>query len=590
MAESTEPRSKPRGKHEPHGPARSRSTVAAARGGGRHGRHVRYRRLRIAGVVIGVIAILVAIDLLAFRGQVHPRVAVGGVSLGGESLQEATTRLTEQAAALADHQLHFRWSGTEFATTPADMGWMPDPEATADAAYAVGRNGAPWVWAFDRVRAWIGGVTVPWKQRWDRETVNALIGTWSDAVGVPAKEGRVWIEQMQVMSENPAPGREIDRQALLTAAGDYVNGRSSADLALPVITARPASTLDGVAAARAQAEQIISGPVRVQIGDASLSITPQQLAKLFETQVIDDPAQAQPTVFFTPEGVEKLLAPFREDVERAPVSAEFTGKGRDVQITPSRPGRVLDPEIAAARLVQIALSPARKGKLPLVPKEAEFTTEEANALGIKRKLASFTTYFTPGEPRTINIKLGAEVLDGTVVQPGKRFSMNATLGERTIEKGYVSAPAIVDGQFGEQVGGGISQLTTTFFNAIFFGGFPFDEYQAHSIYIDRYPLGREATLHWQHPDLAFTNDTKHPIVIEADTTSNSVTVAIYGVEKEREVTATEPEITDRRPDGYTVRLFRVIEKDGKVIAREPFVTYYNNLVESSPTPSPDAED
>lgn len=589
MAETTQPRSHPRGKHESSSGARAGSgsrTTPPAKGGGRRGRHVRFRRSRVAGIVAAVLVLLIGIDLLAFRGQVHPRVAVGSLGLGGSSLEATETALTERAAALADDQLLFRWSGTEFATTPAAMGWTPDPVATAQAAHAVGRNGAPWMWVLDRGRAWLVGVNVPWKQRWDREAVSSLVDTWSDAVGVPAKEGRVWIEGLDVMSENPVAGREIDQPTLLAAATDFVNARAGSEQELPVVTTEPATTRQGVALAREQAAFVISDPIRVEVGASSLSLTPRQLAKLFETQVIVDTGVPQPAAAFSVEGVERLLAPYREDVERAPVSAEFVGKGRNVQIKPSRPGRVIDAEIAAGRLLQIALSEERRGKIPLVPKEAEFTTEEANALGIKRKLASFTTYFTPGEPRTTNIKLGAAVMDGTIVQPGKRFSMNATLGERTIEKGYVAAPAIVDGQFGEQVGGGISQLTTTAFNTIFFAGFPFDEYQAHSIYIDRYPLGREATLHWQHPDLAFTNDTKHPVVIEADTTSNSVTVAIYGVEKEREVTATEPEITDRRPDGYTVRLFRVIEKDGKVVAREPFITYYNNLVESSPTPSP----
>ena len=53
----------------------------------------------------------------------------------------------------------------------------------------------------------------------------------------------------------------------------------------------------------------------------------------------------------------------------------------------------------------------------------------------------------------------------------------------------------------EAVGGGISQFATTLFNAAFFAGLDIPEYQSHSIYITRYPYGREATLSYPAPDL-----------------------------------------------------------------------------------------
>ncbi len=65
------------------------------------------------------------------------------------------------------------------------------------------------------------------------------------------------------------------------------------------------------------------------------------------------------------------------------------------------------------------------------------------------------------------------------------------------------------------------------FNAAFFAGLEFDAYRAHSIYISRYPYGREATLSFPQPDLAIVNTTPYGLLIWTKYTSTSITVQIY---------------------------------------------------------------
>ena len=86
---------------------------------------------------------------------------------------------------------------------------------------------------------------------------------------------------------------------------------------------------------------------------------------------------------------------------------------------------------------------------------------------------------------------------------------------------------IQDGVFEASVGGGISQFATTLFNAAFFGGLDFDEYQSHSIYIPRYPYGREATLSFPKPDLVIKNTTPYGVLIWPTYTGSSITVTLY---------------------------------------------------------------
>jgi len=122
----------------------------------------------------------------------------------------------------------------------------------------------------------------------------------------------------------------------------------------------------------------------------------------------------------------------------------------------------------------------------------------------------------------------ADMLDGSVVKPGEVFSVNAVVGERTPEKGYVIAPGISNGLIVDQLGGGISQFGTTIFNAVFFGGHRFVEFQHHSYYFTRYPAGRDATISWPGPDFAFKNDSKYGVYIDTSYSDTSVTVTFYG--------------------------------------------------------------
>ena len=89
------------------------------------------------------------------------------------------------------------------------------------------------------------------------------------------------------------------------------------------------------------------------------------------------------------------------------------------------------------------------------------------------------------------------------------FLFNGTTGERTAEKGFEEAPVIINGELQTGLGGGICQVSTTVFNAVYEAGLQIDERTNHSFYISHYPLGRDATVNYPDLDLKFTNDTDH---------------------------------------------------------------------------------
>ena len=145
-----------------------------------------------------------------------------------------------------------------------------------------------------------------------------------------------------------------------------------------------------------------------------------------------------------------------------------------------------------------------------------------------QQVGGFTTDYPAGETRVTNIHRGADLLNNTVVEPGQTFSLNHTVGPRTAARGFVTAPVFAQGEFFDDYGGGVSQLATTTYNAGFFAGYADVTHQPHTIYISRYPPGREATVNYGVIDLQFRNDSPHGVLIRTYYSSTSITVSLYG--------------------------------------------------------------
>lgn len=200
----------------------------------------------------------------------------------------------------------------------------------------------------------------------------------------------------------------------------------------------------------------------------------------------------------------------------------------DVPVLVSEVPAFICCELSAAQKVLTALD-ARQPAVELVLRASDEMNDQGWLVerGIVELTGRFTTYYAPGQPRVDNIHRVAELLQGTVVYPGETFSVNDFLGERTEEKGFVSAGVIYAGVYDKDVGGGISQFITTLFTATFNAGMEFPEYQAHSIDIQRYREGVDATISWPKPDFKFRNPNPYAVLLWPTVTDNSVTVSVY---------------------------------------------------------------
>ncbi|CAN5649484.1 VanW family protein [soil metagenome] len=212
-------------------------------------------------------------------------------------------------------------------------------------------------------------------------------------------------------------------------------------------------------------------------------------------------------------------------------------------ITPSKDGQACCAADTPDRLLAAVNAAQPSVAIDLEVSKAAFTTEAAQKLGVKEpvgttttwngqpQVKSFTTYYDAGGGgRVTNIHRIAELVNGTLVKPGETFSINGKVGQRTTAKGFVEAGAIANGEHVNEIGGGVSQFATTMFNAAYFAGLDITAYQAHSEHFARYPRGREATMGFPNPDMAWKNNTPYGILIESTYTASSVTVRFYSTQ------------------------------------------------------------
>ncbi|WP_217923909.1 VanW family protein [Miltoncostaea oceani] len=298
----------------------------------------------------------------------------------------------------------------------------------------------------------------------------------------------------------------------------------------------PPVTDEAAAAARERALAVIDAPVDVTLDGNGVAIEPEVLraALRFEADPPDLDVTLDPDVLY-----EDIASAF-ETREQPARDAGFRVSGTNLRLITSRVGRRLDMDAIAAAIVADPDAPSVRARFEV--SRPTRTTAEVRALRITELVSEFSTPYNCCEPRVTNIQRAAELLDGTIIPPGGRFSLNEALGQRTLERGFVEAPQIAAGRLEDAVGGGVSQVSTTMYNAAFFAGLEIVTHTPHQFWISRYPQGREATLSYGGPEMIFVNDWDAGILISAVASDNAVTIRFFSSLLDRRVeTETGPQ-------------------------------------------------
>ena len=515
---------------------------------------------------------------------------MGGLRLGGLSA-EAAQRLLARASS-SRRAVTLTAAGRRFVVDPAAIGYGIDVSASVARARETGRQGAVFGIG-STIPLLVSSRQVEPVARIDRVRLAARIDAIAQTIDRPARAGAVRVDRNApagIGITAPLAHRQLQRSAARSAIVRALHDRRTGPVALPV-RSRGGASADEVQAVARRARQYLRTPLQLAAGRRTVTLTKRQTTAILALRRAQGTSTGALVLGVDSPAVARLLDDLARDLDRAPANARVSvaprprvtveGQGdltwrprrAEASVIPATAGRQLDRAKSVAALTDAVRGGRHRIALSVVRTQPRITTTAARA--VRSLLGTFTTRYTCCQPRVTNIRLIAKAIDGTVVMPGERFSLNQSSGERTRADGYVKAPFIADGELAESIGGGVSQVSTTLYNAVYFAGLRIDAHQPHSFYIDRYPPGREATLNFPNIDLRWTNDTPAPVLIRAATDETSVTVSVYGANTRRRVRAqTGPRMPAQGGD-FAITVTRVLRfRDGKV-DRQAYTTRYD---------------
>jgi len=519
-------------------------------------------------------------------GDVLNGTSMSGTELGGESRVGAAGLIGEIEPQKA------KLSGTQetFTVRAPEAGLVIDVESSAERAYSSGRSG---IGAILKGPLVIFGARElePAYEPVNEKRLNRTVNRIADQLDREPFVGALSIDRdtLDVSVEQPKAGirvqRGATRQKLL---GTFRTGRGWMEIP---VERQPAPGPAEVQAVALDAEQYLREPLRVDTAGGRAVFAPRQVAGILAIESTGGEADAGIRLGADTGKVESLVADFAGRRDRPtqdagidapalpPVNLIEQGglswqpKPGAATVTKARTGRQIRQVQAVENTIRAIRNDEHQVRYPTEAVEPDVTTNAVkNATSL---LGTFTTSYTCCEPRVTNIQQMAETVDGTLIGPGEQFSLNGIAGERTRANGYKPAPTIGEGnKLIDTVGGGVSQFSTTTYNAAYFAGLQIDAHTPHSFYISRYPAGREATLNFGTIDLLWTNDTQAPVVVRSSASDTAVTVSIYGGNGGRRVRAETQSRSDNSLGGFDITIDRVIVNGDGTRTREPYTTTY----------------
>ncbi len=489
--------------------------------------------LTLIGALIAALVLLVGVYAVQRSGeadQVPDGVTAAGIDIGGLTRSEVEAEILSYEDSLAGTPASFLIDGTSVILDPASVGFDLQEGEVADAALDANEQRS----FFSGLLAWLGistsTIEIDVPATLDQVAIEKQLAAWeAELQADDSVLGGVAIRQGTPVALYATPVERIERQPALETITAVL-----ADPNRPVVTLQtetaPSPVTDAMVDAAAElARSLLDGPITLTSDEPAVSVTltASELLQAFRSETTLDPPAV--TITLDHDVLDELFFSVREQFPGAFENAEFIVNADDtVSIKPGVTGPKVSAAEAVPEILAAAVTPERTGRLPLEDgARPDITTEDLEALGVRHLVSRFTTYHDCCASRVTNIHLIADAVDGVIVEPGETFGINDYVGERTTEKGYLPAGTIVNGEIVDTVGGGVSQFATTFYNAVFWGGYTDVTHKPHSYYFSRYPEGIEATINWPNVELAFRNDTDNAILIKATYTDTSITVSFY---------------------------------------------------------------
>jgi len=559
-----------------------------------------------------------------YAGRIYLGVKSAGIDLAAYTPSEARSVLLANYGQYALRPLVLRHGDKEWQVSPAELGVQFDVSETVRSAYNVGREGGLMAGLRAQLAAFRHGIEVqPPAVTLQDTAARAFLTNLEPQINQPLREPQVTLgSDLTVAVTTSQPGHKLDIDKTIEKIQNQVRALSSAPIDLVVNDVGPTTAEADLAALKEMAEKSLAQPLQARYQDKTWTLERTDLAKLLVFK-LPTGASEQPRLTLDRSKLESWLTDRAKEINRDPRDARFgwNGPGQLSIIRHSEEGRKLEVAKALDAFEAQLMSDNRVVDLPVTVIKPKVSDSDAAALNIRELVMEASTVYGPGIPQRLhNVELAASLLNGVVVLPGEVFSFNDELGPATLEAGFQTGYGIYANGQGQlatvpTVAGGICQVATTLFHAVFWAGYTIEERHWHSYWIPRYGQpprglqGLDATVDQQLDaegkriigglDFKFRNSGGDPLLIVARTDGATLYFDLYGVKPAWEVKVDGPYITDvvkpntetirqedpnlpegqtlvleQAGDGFTSTIVRTVTLQGQLVEKQEFVAKY----------------
>lgn len=463
--------------------------------------------------------IVATVDIRSHDGRVARSVELAGVDVGGLNSAELDAEMERINSFVVTAPVYIETPEAAYQIDAERLGLQLDRTATRAATLAAGREGSSALRPFSWFASLFSPREVDAVLRLDGDAAEAGLAAVSKTISVEPGEPSLVLVNGRLELEPGTPGSILDVSRLLRDLSASLPSEPGAPINVQAFTTTDAMIDVDIQGLVDRLNGQSVQPIALMIDGRLVPMPSADFRGLVE--LVNDGPEPQarlnsPALFAWINAATGIAEP---SIDTTTLIVE----GSQVRLPASNAALCCQVD-TADRLLAAVLAGDQPIEIELIRDDVTPLVE----LGIAELMAEFTTNHPAGQARVTNIQRMADLVRGAVIEPGGEFSLNNFVGERTTAKGFVPAGVIYNGVFAEDVGGGVSQFATTLFNAAFFAGLDINAYQSHSIYIDRYPYGREATVNWPGVDLRIGNPTEFPVLIWPEYTASSITVKLFG--------------------------------------------------------------
>ncbi len=519
----------------------------------------------VLAALIGGLALFLAITFLwtigyqlVYAGRIFPGVSVGGIDLSGLSPNDAAFKLNQTLSYPLTGKILFRNGESIWTASPAELGMVFDPTASALAAYQLGRKGGLFGALAGQIQARGLGVDVAPVIIFDQRVAYVYLQNIASQIDQPVVEASLHVEGTNVVAQPGQVGRLLNLDATLIYLGAQL--QTFRDGEIPLVIGEAAPKLLDVSSQADAARRILSQPLTIGVpnyreGDPGpWTYDIPVIANMLAVRTVDNGGASNMQVALDPAALRRALNDIKVYVDRQPANARFIFNNQTGRIEPieaSHVGRSLDVEASIAAINDALQRGEHSVALSVAEQQpAVADTALGTDLGIIQEIKSYTTYFYGSSNERIqNIAAASAQFHGVLVAPGEVFSMGSALGDVSLENGFAEALIIYGNRTIKGVGGGVCQVSTTLFRTVFFAGFPIVERYSHAYRVAYYEktasndidpnlAGLDATVYFPLVDFKFKNDTPYWILMDTDVnvSARTLTWKLYSTPDGRSVT------------------------------------------------------